>query len=110
MLPKVTRQEGRVLGVGCPAQGWCPTRAVSQGWGGPQAPSSPGNLSGQRASGGSHGAHSCTQEAGCLSPLEKGALLPCPSGRRESRRALGILTARRPNKTRGPRRPLPPAR
>lgn len=79
-------------------------------WGGHRPPSSPGNLSGQRASGGSHGAHSCTQEAGRLSPLEKGALLPCPSGRRESRRALGILTAQPPNKTQSPHHPLPPAR
>ena len=90
----------------CPAQGWCPTRAVTQGCGGPHRPSSPGNLSGQHAGGGSHGAHSCTQEAGRLSPLEKGALLPCPSGRRESRPALGILTAQQPNKTRSPRCPL----
>lgn len=102
-------REAESWGAGCLAQGWRPTRAVSQGWGGPSAPSSPGNLSGQHASGGSHGARSGAQEAGRLSPLEKGALLPCPSGRRESRRALGILTARRPNKTQGPRRPLPPA-
>lgn len=31
--------------------GWCPTRAVTQGCGGPHRPSSPGNLSGQHAGG-----------------------------------------------------------
>lgn len=56
------------------------------------------------AGGGSHGAQSRTQEAGGLSRLEKGALLPCPRGRRESRPALGILTARPPDKTRAPSR------
>lgn len=44
-----------------------------------------------------------------LSRLEKRALLPCPRGRRESSLALGILTARQPNKTHGPRCPLPKA-
>lgn len=93
---------GAWLGDGAP-------QVLSLREGGARRPSSPGNLSGQHAGGGSHGAHSCTQEAGRLSPLEKGALLPCPSGRRESRPALGILTAQQPNKTRSPRRPLLPA-
>lgn len=79
---------------------------MTRGHGGGHRPSSPGNLSGQHAGGGSHGAHSCTQEAGRLSPLEKGALLPCPSGRRESRPALGILTA--PAAKQNPRPPRPP--
>lgn len=69
--------------------------------GGP-GPSSPGNLSGQRRR--FPWRQSRTQEAEAFL-AEKGALLPCPSGRRESRPALGILTAQPPNKTRAQQPP-----